>query len=68
MWLEDRFPDAELRAVPGLVKLVDRTQIESADWSLTPGRFVGVAPQEEDEDFDFEQTMRDMHTELYVRP
>jgi type I restriction enzyme M protein len=38
--------------------------IEAADWSLTPGRYVGVAPPEEDEDFDFEQTMRDIHTEL----
>jgi type I restriction enzyme M protein len=63
-WLQERFPDAELQAVPGLVKLVDRKEIEAADWSLTPGRYVGVAPQEEDEDFDFEQTLRDIHTEL----
>ena len=63
-WLQDRFPKAELQPVPGLVKLVDRSDIEAADWSLTPGRYVGVAPQEEDEDFDFEQTMRDIHTEL----
>ncbi len=63
-WLQDRFPKAELQAVPGLVKLVDRKEIEAADWSLTPGRYVGVAPPEEDEDFDFEQTMRDIHTEL----
>ncbi len=63
-WLQDRFPKAELQAVPGLVKLVDRKEIEAADWSLTPGRYVGVAPQEEDEDFDFEQTLRDIHTEL----
>jgi type I restriction enzyme M protein len=47
-----------------LVKLVDRKEIEAADWSLTPGRYVGVAPLVEDEDFDFEQTMRDIHTEL----
>jgi hypothetical protein len=46
------------------VKLVDRKEIEAADWSLTPGRYVGVAPPEEDEDFDFEQTLRDIHTEL----
>jgi type I restriction enzyme M protein len=39
-------------------------EIEAADWSLTPGRYVGVAPPEEDEDFDFEQTLRDIHTEL----
>jgi type I restriction enzyme M protein len=63
-WLQDRFPKAELQAVPGLVRLVDRKEIEAADWSLTPGRYVGVAPQEEDEDFDFEQTLRDIHTEL----
>ncbi len=63
-WLQDRFPDAELVAVPGLVKLVDRKDIEAADWSLTPGRYVGVAPPEEDEDFDFEQTLGDIHTEL----
>ena len=29
-----------------LVKLVDRTEIEAHDWSLTPGRYVGVAPDE----------------------
>ncbi len=63
-WLQDRFPKAMLQAVPGLVKLVDRKEIEAADWSLTPGRFVGVAPPEEDEDFDFEQTLRDILTEL----
>ena len=48
-WLQDRFPEAELADVPGLVKLVDRKEIEAADWSLTPGRYVGVAPAEEDE-------------------
>jgi type I restriction enzyme M protein len=64
MWLQDRFPDAELRAVPGLVKLVDREDIENAAWSLTPGRYVGVAPPEPDEDFEFEEAMRDIHTEL----
>src|SRR5712692_3235679 len=63
-WLQDRFPKAELQVVPGLVKLVDRKEIEVADWSLTPGRYVGVAPPEEDGDFDFEQTLRDIHTEL----
>jgi len=63
-WLQDRFPKAELQSVPGLVKVVDRKEIEGADWSLTPGRYVGVAPPEEDDDFDFEQTIRDIHTEL----
>lgn len=64
VWLQDRFPDAELRLVPGLVTVVDQKQIEAADWSLTPGRYVGVAPPETDEDFDFEQALRDIHVEL----
>jgi type I restriction enzyme M protein len=63
-WLQERFPDAKLQAVPGLVNLVDRKEIAAADWSLTPGRYVGVAPPEEDEDFDFEEALRDIHTEL----
>ena len=45
-------------------KLVDRAEIEANDRSLTPGRYVGVAPVEEDEDFDFVKTMREIHAEL----
>ena len=63
-WLQDRFPNAEMQDVPGLCKVVSRADIEAADWSLTPGRYVGVAPAEVDEDFDFEQTLRDIHVEL----
>ena len=63
-WLQEKFPDAELRDVPGLVRRVPVDEIARNDWSLTPGRYVGVAPVEPDEDFDFEQTLRDIHVEL----
>ena len=63
-WLTERFPEAQLRDVAGLVKLVDLSEIAANDWSLTPGRYVGVAPEEEDEDFDFEEALRDIHVEL----
>lgn len=63
-WLTHRFPKRKFEDVLGLCKIVTRADIKAADWSLTPGRYVGVAPQIEDEDFDFEQTMRDIHTEL----
>ena len=43
---------------------MDRSEIEAHDWSLTPGRYVGVAPEEEDEDFDFEETLRSIHIDL----
>lgn len=63
-WLLSRFPEGKLCDVEGLVKLVDIKDIEAADWSLTPGRYVGVAPEEVDEDFDFEEALRDIHIEL----
>ena len=46
------------------MKLVDRSEIEAHDGSLTPGRYVGVAPEEEDEDFDFEEALRSIHIDL----
>ncbi|ABN63810.1 N-6 DNA methylase family protein [Shewanella baltica] len=63
-WLLSRFPEGKLRDVEGLVKLVDIKAIEAADWSLTPGRYVGVAPEEVDENFDFEEALHDIHIEL----
>ena len=63
-WLTERFPTAELRDVSGLVKLVDRAEIEANDWSLTLGRYVGVAPEAKDENFDFAATLRALHAEL----
>ncbi len=63
-WLLSRFPEGKLCDVEGLVKLVDKKDIEAADWSLTPGRYVGVAPEEVDEEFDFEEALRDIHIEL----
>ena len=59
-----RFPEGQLCDVEGLVKLVDKSELEENDWSLTPGRYVGVAPEEEDPDFDFGETMRTIHNEL----
>ncbi|OQX05930.1 MAG: hypothetical protein BWK73_32340 [Thiothrix lacustris] len=63
-WLLSRFPEGKYRDVEGLVKLVDVAALAAADWSLTPGRYVGVAAKEVDEDFDFEETLRDIHIEL----
>lgn len=63
-WLQTRFPDAELCDVEGLVKLVGRNELEVNDWSLTPGRYVGVAAEKEDQDFDFEETLRDIQIEI----
>jgi type I restriction enzyme M protein len=64
VWLQDRFPDAEILWVKGLVKVVTRQDIEAAEWSLSPGRYVGIAPMEVADDFDFEQSITEIHIEL----
>ena len=48
-WLTTHFPEAELRDVPGLVKLVGVDELKDNDWSLSPTNYVGLAPLEEDE-------------------
>lgn len=63
-WLTERFPEGTLKGVEGLVKLVDQEELKANDWSLTPGRYVGVAPEAEDDVFDFEEVLRDIHVEL----
>jgi type I restriction enzyme M protein len=63
-WLQERFPDAKLRDVEGLVKLVDRTGIAAYDWNLSPSRYVDSAPEEEDENFDFVEALRSLHIDL----
>ncbi len=39
-------------------------EIAANNWSLTPGRYVGAAPEEVDEAFAFEETLREIHVEL----
>ncbi|PZX37970.1 type I restriction enzyme M protein [Roseinatronobacter thiooxidans] len=63
-WLLSRFPDGVLRDVQGLVKLVDHAELAANDYSLTPGRYVGVAPEVEEDGFDFEEALREIHLEL----
>ncbi|WP_299776855.1 N-6 DNA methylase [uncultured Roseobacter sp.] len=63
-WLLSRFPEGKLRDVEGLVKLVDQEELAANDYSLTPGRYVGVAPEEDDEDFDFEEAIKEIHDEI----
>ncbi len=62
-WLFGKFGEGEYRDIPGLCKVAARDEIEAKGWSLTPGAYVGVAPQEDD-GVDFAQRMREIHEEL----
>lgn len=63
-WLHRRFPDALFEDVAGLCKAVTVDDIAASDYSLTPGRYVGVAAATEDDEDDFAETLRGIHAEL----
>jgi type I restriction enzyme M protein len=62
-WLISRFPNGVYTDVEGLCKVVNRKEIEGKDWSLSPGRYVGVDTAV-DEDFDYEERLSEIHIEL----
>ena len=55
----------EYRDVPGYCRVVTVDEIEKQGWSLTPGRYVGVAEGHE-EDFDFTERLEELSEELEV--
>ncbi len=62
-WLTSRFPDGVYADVEGLCKVVSQSEIEAKDWSLSPGRYVGVDAATDD-DFDYEERLKEIHIEL----
>lgn len=62
-WLVSRFPKSEYADIAGLCKVVTKEEIATNDYSLTAGRYVGVAPQI-DEDFEYEERMAEIKVEL----
>ena len=51
--MAEAFPDGRYRDVPGLCKIATRDEIKAQDWSLNPGRYVGVAPGQAHDDEEF---------------
>ena len=46
-WLQERFPKAEYEDVIGLCKLATPEEVKEQDYSLNPGRYVGVVIEED---------------------
>ena len=63
VWLTDKFGEGVYADVPGLCKVAGIDEIEAKGWSLTPGAYVGVAPDEGD-GVDFHARMKEIHAEL----
>ena len=62
-WLFEKFSEGVYADVPGLCKIADRNEIKEKNFSLTPGAYVGVKP-EEDDGVDFATRMKEIHEEL----
>lgn len=46
-WLQERFPEAKYEDVTGLCKRATRDDVKEQDYSLNPGRYVGVVIEED---------------------
>ena len=46
-WLQERFPNAQYEDVTGLCKLATPEEVQEQDYSLNPGRYVGVVIEED---------------------
>ena len=63
--MEENFPDGVYVDVPGLCKGATIAEIEAQEWSLNPGRYVGVADREADT-FNFAERLGALNEELEV--
>ena len=62
-WFNEHFPDGTYRDIEGLCKVVTLDEVAEQDYSLTPGRYVGVNI-DIDMDFDYQSRMQELHSEL----
>src|SRR5437870_3537068 len=63
--IKKNFPKGKYVDVAGLCAIATLSEIESKDWSLNPGRYVGVAERATD-DFDFSERLEELNQKLEV--
>jgi type I restriction enzyme M protein len=64
-WLHERFPDAKYEDVTGLCKLATPAEVKEQEYSLNPGRYVGVVIEEDGKtEEEFIDEMLALNTEL----
>ena len=62
--MTETFGDDGYKDVPGLCKVAIRSEIAAQDWSLNPGRYVGMAAGEQQGDEDFKLRLEALQEEL----
>lgn len=64
-WLQQRFPEAKYEDVTGLCKLADLDEVKEQDYSLNPGRYVGVVIEEDGKtEEEFIEAMESLESQL----
>lgn len=64
-WLHERFPEAKYEDVTGLCKLASIAEVKEQEYSLNPGRYVGVVIEEDGKtEEEFIEEMLTMNDEL----
>ncbi len=64
-WLQERFPEAKYEDVTGLCRLAGPEELEEQEYSLNPGRYVGVVIEEDGKtEEEFIEEMLSMNDEL----
>lgn len=64
-WLQERFPKAAYEDVTGLCKLASPAEVQEQDYSLNPGRYVGVVIEEDGKtEEEFVAELLEMNDEL----
>ena len=64
-WFKEKFPSGKYEDVEGLCKIVDLEEVAEQDYSLTPGRYVGVVV-DLDMDFDYKGRIEEIQSELVL--
>jgi type I restriction enzyme M protein len=62
--MAEAFPKGRYLDVPGLCKAASRDEIKAQDWSLNPGRYVGVAPGRAHDDEEFKEKLEALQERL----
>jgi type I restriction enzyme M protein len=62
--MAETFPKGRYRDVLGLCKIVSHKEIKTQDWSLNPGRYIGVVPGQANDDEEFHSRLEELHEQL----
>jgi type I restriction enzyme M protein len=62
-WFNERFPDKKYHDIEGLCRIVTLEEVKENDYSLTPGRYVGVKMIDND-GFDYNERLNEIQKEL----